>query len=723
MSASGASTGCRAPAGIRHRPARGAGQRRACRRDRLRRWAAPCWCAWRGPRPCRSNRCTDERTISAARCGSTCRRSSDRPSSENFRCGRSRAACAPSSFPCAGCSWSSTSPGASTRCWSRRRRNLGRRASERSRSCSRRSEAIVRRRATLDDLGLTLRLIEPARTIAVESAAGLLEAGLAAAAERAARETGSEPRSVFTYLANTLRSNNREVPYSLVTAIDPDAVPGAGAVERPAAADRHQRVDGARSRRARRRPADARLHGLGRAGPPGHPVRGFPHRRRRADSRRRGRSHARAGVSRDQRVGHAGGLGSAVSVRPAARPAHRRGLLEAGTARRRRRSCRSMSGSGSGARATATGRPSVSHLRPAASLADARDRYAARLRSAHRSAVGRLLGDRRARRRPGRVARGDRLRRVLHLFQLLSRRSRRCCSPACSSGSASSNARARSGCFAPSGTPPPAFAASLPPRAVVLTAIGSVIGIAGAIGYAAVMIAGLGSWWSGAVGTSALRLHVSSSSLAAGAVGVVVTALACVWWTLRGLSRVSERRLLAGMLAADAPRVDRHTAIAIVARRRRRVRRRWALRSSWRAPTNAIDKTGAFFGAGNSLLVACLCLVAFTLRRPARRPLQGRGWWSVSRLGWRHAADRPGRSVLVVAVIAAATFILISVDAFRRAAPLRRRSPLGRRRVRGAGRSARAAGPRSQRPRRARSAGPHGVPERASRAVPRAAGR
>src|SRR6185503_15226112 len=50
--------------------------------------------------------------------------------------------------------------------------------------------------------------------------------------------------------------------------------------------------------------------------------------------------------------------------------------------------------------------------------------------------------------------------------------------------------------------------------------------------------------------------------------------------------------------------------------------------------------------------------------------LHGRGWWSVSRLGWRHTADRPGRSVLVVAVIAAATFILISVDAFRRAAPL-----------------------------------------------------
>ncbi len=203
---------------------------------------------------------------------------------------------------------------------------------------------------------------------------------------------------------------------------------------------------------------------------------------------------------------------------------------------------------------------------------------------------------------------------------------------------------------------------------LVLTAIGSAIGIAGAVGYASIMIAGLGSWWSGAVGTNALQLHVSSSSLAAGAAGVTVTALACVWWTLRGLSRVSERRLLAGMLAADVP----------VAPEARRSRSSIVGAAGFGAvgmallaasAANAIDQSGAFFGAGTSLLVACLCLLAFTLRRPARRPLQGRGWWSVCSLGWRHAADRPGRSVLVAAVIAAATFILISVDAFRRDAP------------------------------------------------------
>ena len=46
--------------------------------------------------------------------------------------------------------------------------------------------------------------------------------------------------------------------------------------------------------------------------------------------------------------------------------------------------------------------------------------------------------------------------------------------------------------------------------------------------------------------------------------------------------------------------------------------------------------------------------------------LAGHGWWPVSRLGLRNATYRPGRSVLSMAVVASATFILISVDAFRR---------------------------------------------------------
>jgi hypothetical protein len=82
-----------------------------------------------------------------------------------------------------------------------------------------------------------------------------------------------------------------------------------------------------------------------------------------------------------------------------------------------------------------------------------------------------------------------------------------------------------------------------------------------------------------------------------------------------------------------------------------------------------IDRTGAFFGAGTSLLVASLCLAAVRLRRPSNALIGGHGWAAVCRLGLRNAADRPGRSVLAIGVIASATFILISVDAFHKDRP------------------------------------------------------
>jgi hypothetical protein len=57
---------------------------------------------------------------------------------------------------------------------------------------------------------------------------------------------------------------------------------------------------------------------------------------------------------------------------------------------------------------------------------------------------------------------------------------------------------------------------------------------------------GLRTWWIGAVGTTALRLHVDPVSLVAGAVAVVFIAVASIWWSLRGLATTSTRALLVG---------------------------------------------------------------------------------------------------------------------------------------------------------------------------------
>ena len=68
---------------------------------------------------------------------------------------------------------------------------------------------------------------------------------------------------------------------------------------------------------------------------------------------------------------------------------------------------------------------------------------------------------------------------------------------------------------------------------VVLAVIGGVLGCALAVGYTAVMVYGLRTWWLGAIGTTALRLHVVPETLVYGFVGSVVVALLAVWWAVR----------------------------------------------------------------------------------------------------------------------------------------------------------------------------------------------
>ncbi len=211
----------------------------------------------------------------------------------------------------------------------------------------------------------------------------------------------------------------------------------------------------------------------------------------------------------------------------------------------------------------------------------------------------------------------------------------------------------------------------------VLACVGAAIGIAGAVGYGALMMAGLRTWWSGAVGTTSLQLHVTATSLAAGAVGAAIAAVGCIWWTLRRLSRVSERSLLMGKMdpegpAKAGPYVQSRTwgragagptAIAAM------VCAVAALALLGAGLWTSFDRTAAFFGSGTLLLVACLCGVAVILRRPPRSVLAGSGWPAMARVGLRNASERPGRSILAIGVIASATFLLVAVGAFRRDAP------------------------------------------------------
>jgi putative ABC transport system permease protein len=201
-------------------------------------------------------------------------------------------------------------------------------------------------------------------------------------------------------------------------------------------------------------------------------------------------------------------------------------------------------------------------------------------------------------------------------------------------------------------------------EAIVLAVAGGALGAGGALLYARLIVHGLRTWWVGAVGTTALQVHASASSVVAGASGGVLAAVICVFVSLRPVGRLTPRSLL------QAQSVDLDPAPGP---------------GGWRAWltvgcavggaallvwgfTSRASQTGAFFGAGALLLVAVMLAFSAWLRARDRRPIGGSGTWAVSRLGFRSASSRPARSVLSAALIASATFVIFSIDAFRRGA-------------------------------------------------------
>ena len=204
----------------------------------------------------------------------------------------------------------------------------------------------------------------------------------------------------------------------------------------------------------------------------------------------------------------------------------------------------------------------------------------------------------------------------------------------------------------------------------LLAGLGSLLGLAGAIAYAALLMYGLRTWWVGAVGTTDLRLHVSWLWLVVGALGGVLSAIVCIYFTLRKLGRSSTRGLLTGSLSEeDFSRKG--------AKGQRKILSSFApLREIFLSimgvallvlgALKVIPQAAGFFGGGVVLLVAAVSFISSWLKRPSRSHIHGAGWWTIARLGFRNATYRPGRTTLCITLIASAAFIIVAVDSFRR---------------------------------------------------------
>lgn len=207
---------------------------------------------------------------------------------------------------------------------------------------------------------------------------------------------------------------------------------------------------------------------------------------------------------------------------------------------------------------------------------------------------------------------------------------------------------------------------------LVLAAIGAVVGIAGAILFSAGILYGLRTWWVDAVGTTRLTLAISPAPLLLGALGGLVAAAITLLLTLRRLGTSAPKDLLSGLalMASPGPKPSSgrpwlRFAIGLVL----------AMGLVGASATGAMPQTAAFFAAGGVLLVALLVTLSASLRGAPAATIFGHGPMAVARLGIRQATAHPGRSVLSVALIAFATFVIVSVGAFKRGAPDDERDP------------------------------------------------
>ncbi|MGI5818677.1 MAG: ABC transporter permease [Armatimonadota bacterium] len=184
-------------------------------------------------------------------------------------------------------------------------------------------------------------------------------------------------------------------------------------------------------------------------------------------------------------------------------------------------------------------------------------------------------------------------------------------------------------------------------------AVGAPLGIA----YARLIIAALATRWQGALGDApVLGVYVEPLSVVIGTLAALLVGLIATWWGARVLSGRAVVELLRGWQAtATAPTQRRPwtalaTPLLLVA----------AAGIFVAALAGAIPAEGAFFGIGGALLVAALTGAHLLLTRAMARTGATR---SPSAFSLRAAASARGRSLLLLGLIAAATFVIVTVAA------------------------------------------------------------
>ncbi len=204
-------------------------------------------------------------------------------------------------------------------------------------------------------------------------------------------------------------------------------------------------------------------------------------------------------------------------------------------------------------------------------------------------------------------------------------------------------------------------------EALVLAAIGALVGSVLGLGYTKAVLRGLDTLWRGAVGKATLLFHVEPLTVSIGAVAAFLVSTLAMLYTLKRLSRSSAVRLLASRPgdAGDAteigaePRRARNQLLILVLLA---VAITLVVQVD---PTAGMAAAGAYFGAGSLVLCAGLFGIRLGLRGGGSAVKDPR---TIAHLGLRNARRRAGRSLAVCALIAVGAFLVCAIGIYRQGA-------------------------------------------------------
>ncbi len=193
----------------------------------------------------------------------------------------------------------------------------------------------------------------------------------------------------------------------------------------------------------------------------------------------------------------------------------------------------------------------------------------------------------------------------------------------------------------------------------LLAGIGGVIGLGGAVIYAWLMMVGLRSWWLAAVGTPFLALHINLLSLGLGYFIGIIVVLFSIGWTVRKFGKSPIRALLAGDTILEHKTAGRFAPI-------------FALSSLGLAAglilfvlvSGKTSSAPLFFGSGALLLASGLAFFSMWLRTPSHSQFQSQRL-RIVKMGAMNCARHKGRSMLCAALVGCACFVIVAAGANR----------------------------------------------------------